>query len=703
MKILVSWLRDFVTLDAGIEELADVLTMRGFEVSSVEPPPAAVQAEGDDAVLDLEVTTNRPDCLNVLGIARELSTVYDTDLRLPGWNPTGPSSPSELSVVIEAAELCPRYVASTATVTVGPSPGWLAARLEAADVRPINNVVDVTNYVMLELGHPMHAFDLERLAARSLRIRCAASGETARTLDGENRELTPDMLVIADAHRPQAVAGVMGGAESEVSGQTRFIALESAYFLPTSVRRTSRRLGLSTDASYRFERGADIEAPPVAMRRALTLLLQTGAAQVVGALIDEYPQPHSDVLIHLRQSRIKRVLGLDIDTEFVVGTLTRLGFVLHADRDASEETGPSWNVLVPTHRVDVSREVDLVEEVARHYGYDRLPSTFPPLVRAPAPPDPWQRRLDVLRRVLTASGCSEAITYSFIERDAALPFAMPTEHGDGDVRLVAIANPLSESFAVLRPSLLPGLLDSLIRNRRREQRDVRLFEIGRRFDTQLGETASLGIALTGTNDGEHWSSKRRGVDFFDIKGIVERACDAVGVIPVFEPLSTAVLAEGRTATVLASKPGGDAVEIGRLGQLVPAVAAARGLPNTDEEVYVAELDLARLETVAVDRDQLVATAVPRHPSIVRDLALVIAGTLPAAAVRGTIQAVAPDTLVSVREFDRYEGQGVPAGHISLALRLTFRASDRTLTDIEVQEAVDEVVAALGQHHGATLR
>ena len=703
MKILVSWLREFVQIDAGVDDLADVLTMRGFEVSAVDPAPASIRSDGDDALLDLEVTTNRPDCLNVLGVAREVSTAYDSDLASPALDAAavGHGEPA-LSVVIEDAELCPRYVASIADVTIGPSPAWLAARLEAADIRPINNVVDITNYVMLELGHPMHAFDLEKLHGRAIKVRRAESGEKLRTLDGEERSLTTDMLVIADAERPLAVAGVMGGANSEVSGETHVIALESAYFLPTSVRRTSKRLALSTEASYRFERGADINAPLVAMRRALTLLAQTGAGHATGSIVDEYPQPRQPSTIQLRHSRIRRIVGIDIEAAFVSRTLERLGFGVTSSQ-AEGDTEPRWVVSVPTHRVDVSREIDLIEEVARHYGYDRIPATFPALVRPPAGRDRWQRRQDVLRRVLTASGCSEAITYSFIERAAATPFAPATVSGDDADTLVAIANPLSEKFAVLRPSLLPGLLDSLVRNRRREHRDVRLFEIGRCFGRHTGETGSLGITVTGTGGDEHWSSASRTVDLFDIKGIVERTCDALGVTPLFSSIVCPVLVEGRASEVSAVGPNGETIRLGRLGQLTPALAAARGLPNTDDDVYAAELDLDALDSVAVDRDELTAVRVPRYPSIIRDLAVVVDHALPAAAVRGTIRAAAPDTLVSVREFDRYEGKGIPGGCISLALRLTFRAADRTLTDIEVQGAVDRVVSALEEQHEATLR
>ena len=702
MRILVSWLRDFVAVDVGVRELADALTMRGFEVSAIEPAPATVRSDGDDAVLDLEITTNRPDCLSVFGIAREVSTIYDTELRGPRIDATDPLTgagvETDLSVAIDDPDLCRRYVAAVADVTLGPSPAWLAARLEAAGVRPINNIVDITNYVMMEIGHPMHAFDLESLAEHTIRVRPATAGETVRTLDGQERQLRPEMLVIADAVRPHAVAGVMGGADSEVAGRSRTVAFESAYFHPISIRRTSKRLALSTDASYRFERGADIEAPVVAMQRALSLLEHTEAGRRRGPVVDTYPRPQPPTTVRLRRDRIARILGVDVEPALVTTTLERLGFRVAPTATTDAPTDSAWQIGVPTWRVDVSREVDLIEEVARHYGYDRLASTFPPVVQPPAPLSSHQRRQRLLRRVLTAAGCSEAITYSFTERAATTPFAQ--EEGD----LVGIANPLSEKFTVLRPSLLPGLIDSLIHNRRREHRDVRLFEIGKRFSRTHGETSGIAIAVTGAGTPEHWSAPDRPVDIFDVKGLVERACDALGVTPLFAPTDDAVLVAGRAARVSATSPDtGEQISLGILGQLVPRIAATRGFPSTGDEVYVAELDLAALAAVAVDRDRLHATPVPRYPSVIRDLALVVEATLPAAAVRDTIQSAASGTLVSVREFDRYVGKGVPDGCVSLALRLTFRASDRTLTDVEVQTSVDTVVAALQARRGATLR
>lgn len=690
----MSWLRELVDVPVGVDELADRLTMCGFEVGAVEPWPADPRdPEGaQDAVLDLEITTNRPDCLSVLGIAREVATAYGTELRMPPATTaeTDPGAADAIAITIEDPDLCPRYAGALAQVTVGPSPPWLARRLEAADVRPINNVVDVTNYVMLELGHPMHAFDLERLAGPEIRVRRARAGETVRTLDGADRTLDLDTLVIADAERPQAVAGIMGGAASEVGADTRTIVLEAAWFDPISVRRTSRRLGLATDASYRFERGADVAAPPAAIRRAHRLLADIGAGTPRGALVDRFPAPPAPVEVRLRHARLGRVLGQTVDESFVAPALARLGF---EPTPEAEDDGPVWRVRVPTFRVDVRREEDLIEEIARHHGYDEIPTTFPALTRPAPAPGPWRARDRLVRRLLTGAGFSEAVTYGFVEEAAA----RAVHPAPGDV--VALRNPLSERGAVLRPSLIPGLVDAVVHNRRRERHDVRLFEIGSRFRLGDGETPALGVAVAGAGTAAHWSAPARPADLFDLTGVIARLCSGFGLEASFEPASAGPLVAGRRARVHVGT-GDDRAVLGEAGQLDPALAEARGMPGSDP-VYVAELDLRRLDLGAFDR--LRAAPVPRHPSVTRDLSVEIDDALPAAQVRDTIRAAAGPTLAEVVEVDRYTGSGVAAGAVSLSIRLTFRAPDRTLTDTEVQRSTDAVLQALTQAHRAKQR
>jgi phenylalanyl-tRNA synthetase beta chain len=688
VRIVYPWLCDLVRVPGDPESVAHEFSLRGFEVASVEL--------GQNPVIDFEITANRPDCLSHVGIAREAATIWGLPLTMPDMTMPAQSAvegPESLDVTIEDPDLCPRYCAQVFEISIGPSPQWLADRLLAAGVRPISNIVDVTNYVMLELGQPMHAFDLERLAGRRLVIRRARPGERLRTLDGTDRALEPDMLVIADGERASAVGGVMGGHDSEIGSSTRLIALESAYFHPPSIRRTSKRLGLKTEASIRFERGGDIEVPPAGIARAAALFAQIGAGTPRGAMVDRYPSPRTPAQVHLRASRISRLLGREVPANDVVRILTPLGFAV-----ASETPGPdaTWRVTVPSYRVDVEREADLIEEVGRHYGFDELPTTFPALL-APQPAPPASLTLErLIRQILLAAGFSEAATFAFVEKDAAVPFC---ESGTDPA---PIANPLSEKFAVLRPSLLPGLVDACAHNRRRERKDIQLFEAGSRF-APAGEGRSVAFVWSGAAGGPHWSAATRHVDFFDAKGIVENICEALGIDAAFvvAPAGSApFLVGGRAAEVRADHAGGS-VLLGVVGQIAPAIVEARGFAAS-EDVFAAELDLKALAAVGRGDDRLVET-LPRYPSIVRDISMLVDDTLPAAAVRGTIRSAAPSTLVSIAEFDRYQGKGVPDGRVSLSLRLTFRAADRTLTDDEAQGATDTIVEALRTTHSAERR
>jgi len=425
--------------------------------------------------------------------------------------------------------------------------------------------------------------------------------------------------------------------------------------------------------------------PPAGIERAAELLVRIGAGAPVTPTIDRYPTPRQPRTIELRPSRIARLLGQEVPEADIPRFLRPLGFEVTR---AGNQDG--WSVTVPTFRVDVTREEDLIEEVGRHYGFDRLPVRFPPLAAAQAPPDPRIARDRLVRQALTSVGFSEAMTFAFIEREAALPFCEP------GIEPTAIVNPLSEKFAVLRPSLLPGLIDSCAHNRRRGRKDVQIFEIGSRF-TSAGEGRGVAFAWTGASSPLHWSSSARPVDFFDAKGVVELLCRAFGVSHVeFKPAGAGYLVPGRAAEVRSND-----LHLGFLGQLLPSVAEARGL-TASEALYVGEIDTESLARVAAG-DDLRAESLPRYPSIVRDVSIVIDEALPAASVRGTIRSAAPSTLASIAEFDRYQGKGVPEGRISLSLRLTFRDPERTLTDDEVQAATERIVDALRSAHGAEQR
>jgi phenylalanyl-tRNA synthetase beta chain len=693
MRLLISWVREFVDVKASPEEIAAKLALRGFEVASIEP---FGEPDGLDGVVDFEVTANRPDCLSVLGFAREIATAYGLPIRLPSAEPDAPipltSIPTgesdRLKVTLEDATLCPRYAAAVAEVAPAITPTWMSGRLQAAGLRSISPFVDITNYVLMELGHPMHAFDLAKLAGAEIRIRTARPGEVITTLDGIERKLDTEMLVIADSRRAQAIGGVMGAADSEVSGSTRTIALESACFKPASVRRTSKRLGLKTDASSRFERGADINAPVLALQRALALMQRIGAGRVIGPLIDRYPVPRGPVRLRLRRARLASLLGMSVPDGEVARILAALGLGV--------ETAPDgWEVVVPTFRVDLAREVDLIEEVGRHFGFDKLEPTFPPM-RAPAPAEDWRILRDrLVRRTLTANGLSEAVTFGFIEAEAARTFVSQGEAA----ALVSVANPLSATFDTLRPSLMPGLVDAVSHNRRHGRRDVRLFEIGTRFTATDGETRGVGLAWTGAASGDHWSSAPREIDFFDAKGVVEELCAQLGASTRFVPLAVPFLVAGQAARILvADRP------VGLIGLVAPAVVERRGAPRQDR-VFVAELDLDRLDDRRAPGDERVRP-LARYPAVVRDLSIVVSDALPAEIIRGTIQsaaAAAPAPLVADTFFDRYTGKGVPDDSVSLSIRLTFQAFDRTLTDADVQQSFDRILAALVREHGAVQR
>ena len=677
MKVLLSWIREFVDVPESAEEIGRLLSVRGLALEGLE-------AHGDDVVMDFDVTANRPDCLSMIGIAREIATAYNRPMRSEGdgfshrhGSATAKAvalrtSTDGIPVTIEAPELCQRYVGAVADVTVGPSPQWLQDRLTACGIRAISNVVDITNYVLLELGQPMHAFDLAKLGGGAIVVRQAKPGESIKTLDGKMRSLKPEMLVIADASKAQAIGGVMGGADSEVSAGTTRIVFEAAYFKPSSVRATSKALGLKTDASTRFERGMDVTAPARAMARACQLLEHIGAGKASGTIQDVYPAPQLAGSLVLERLRVPGLLGMDVPDAHVVRILESLGFGVAA-------AGSGWTVTTPSWRVDIKRQVDLIEEVGRHHGFEHLPSTFPGVQQAPASSDPRIARDRRIRTALLGMGYSEAITFAFIDAAAAEPFLQ----GEAPV---ALANPLSEKFAVMRPSLLPGLIDAVSHNRRHGRREVQLFEIGTRFSPR-GETRGAGFAWTGLATADHWSGARRAVDFFDIKGVVEHLTAVSLVTLTFEEADVPYLVKGRSATIAANGQ-----TIGVFGLLDVGVGERRDLPSGDE-VYVGEINLDAL-TAAAPADTLRATSLPRYPWVVRDISILLEDSLSAETVRGTIRSAAPVTLRDVREFDRYQGKGIPDGKVSLSFRLTFQSPERTLTDEEVQSGMQHIIDAL---------
>lgn len=662
----------------------------------------------DEAVLVLELTPNYAmHCQSLLGVAREVAALTGGAVRVPAPAVREAARPAAalVEVRVEEPDLCPRYVARVIEgVRVGPSPLWLQRRLEAAGMRPINNVVDVTNYVMLEMGQPLHAFDLHRLGGTGERkrivVRRARPGETLVTLDGAERRLATDDLVIADGEeggRAVALAGVMGGGNSEVTPETTAILLESASFHNLSVRRTARRLGIPSEASSRFEKWVDPEGCRAAADRAMTLLQELAGGEVLAGAVDVYPRPAEPRRIAARSAWINAFLGTALSDAEMGAIFERLGF------EVGDFHAGSILVTVPTRRPDVEGEADLAEEVARLHGYNRIPVTLPKSPAAPATPSPERRLAAEARAVCLAAGLCEVMTYSFMDPAGFDRVGLPAD--DARRRAIPLANPLSEDQGVMRTCLLPLLLEVAATNVRHRRTDVSVFEIGRVYLPKglplaelPEERLALGAVLMGAADRGGWYGPAVEADFYHAKGLVEAVCRRLGVDGVtFEAHAAPGYHPGRTARLLA--PGGSGAQtLGVLGELHPETARAYDLPG---RVLAVELDLTAL--MALARPVRAYRPLPRFPASDRDLAVLVPDGVPAARVEATIAAAGGDLLESVRLFDLYRGAGVPEGWRSLAYSLVYRAGDRTLTDAEVDAVHGRVRAALAERLGARLR
>src|ERR1043166_5147891 len=657
-----------------------------------------------DVVYDLEVTPNRPDWDSVIGIAREISALTGNSLRLPELKAdrnTGAGSGSAekidamVSVQIEDAELCPRYTARVIRgVKVGPSPDWLRATLEKIGLRSINNVVDVTNYVMLEIGQPLHAFDYHLLTAAdgkrpAIVVRRARDQEKFVTLDNQPRMLNQEMLVIADETKAIALAGVMGGQNSEIKDSTRDVLIESAYFKPQTVRATARKLGLKTDASYRFERGADIGICDWASRRAARLILETAGGELVDGVADAYPTVAAPRNISLRFERTNSLLGIEIPAAQQTKFLTSLDLEL---AESSRTDGATAEFRIPTFRVDLKREADLIEEIARLYGVEKIPSTPPRGVVGSNEFDFGHDEIAEARRILTALGLNEAQGQTLISDIAAKNLAP-------EGALVSLANPLSSEMNVLRPSLLPGLLDSLRHNLARKNHDVALFEIGRVFvqtSNRPREERRLAVAMTGRRSAPFWSGAEREatLDAYDLKGILEEFFEQFGARGLTYSrrgestsffLESAVIALGKQ-------------NLGDLGQLQPALARRHDLRDA---VLLAELNL---DLILARRNAAKSfKTLPAFPAIRRDIAMFVPDATTHEAVLSVVRQAKVPLLESVELFDVFRGKNIPTGQKSVAYAFTYRGADRTLPDAEINAAHEKLTQELKAKLGAEIR
>ncbi|MGQ9712033.1 MAG: phenylalanine--tRNA ligase subunit beta [Desulfotomaculales bacterium] len=646
----------------------------------------------DDVILEIDLTPNRGDCLSVLGVAREVAAILEKPLRNPfEAKESEPLTAGRVPVDIEDPALCRRYVARLAVnVRIGPSPLWMQRRLHAAGIRPISNVVDITNYVMLELGQPLHAFDYDTLAGGRIIVRRAVPGETLVTLDRTERRLTPDMLVIADAEKAVAVAGVMGGLATEVTEKTTNALLESAWFDPSSVRRTSRQLGLRSEASLRFEKGVDLKGCLRGANRAMELIESTGAGEVVPGAVDQYPGTYVPRTVIVRPERVGQILGTEVAENEIESILDRLGFRVRKNPDA-------FLVQIPSYRVDIQREIDLIEEVARLHGYDRVPESLPFGNTTPAGRRRHQALFDRIRDIMVACGLTEAITYSFISPVAFDRLRLPVN--DPLRRTLRLANPLSEDQSIMRTTLLPGLLDTLVRNYQRQVSSAALFEIGRVFIPVTGEQlpeerTHLGMALMGETP-RGWNQPSRPLDFFYLKGVLEVLAGRLGIEISWEKGAYPFLHPGRTSLLTANSR-----ELGWMGEVHPDVTGAFDLPG---RVVACELDLETLLQVIPERRETRFKGLPRFPSVNRDVAIVIKEKVPVAAVTETIREAGGDLLKELYLFDVFKGRRIPAGCHSLAFALRFRSPDRTLTEEEVNKRLEAILKALETRWGAQLR
>ncbi len=651
----------------------------------------------EDYILELDLTPNRSDCLSVLNIAREIGALLHKPVHVP--QPVYTSDEADVNTMltaqIEAPDLCHRYAGKMIRgVKIQPSPFWMQHRLQCAGMRPINNIVDVTNYVMLEYGQPLHAFDYHELAGHRIDVRRARPEEEIVTLDGQKRKLNDEMLLICDGARAVAVAGVMGGENTEVTDATTDVFIEAAYFHPVSVRRTSMKLGLHSEASIRFEKSVNMETVLTAAERAAQLMQQTGGGTVVGGAVDVYPTKHAPAQITLPLAKVNALLGTQIRDAEIKEILERLNFPILQD------TGSSITVEVPGYRPDCSIPEDLVEEVARIYGYDEIPQTLPEGPTSRGSLTDAQKLRDRLVDTLAGLGLHEVVTYSFINKNNDDKLAYPA----GDIRRnsIPLLNPLSEEQAHMRTSIVPGLLNTILFNRNRRNEDVAIFEMGKIFlldgpltpETLAHEKWALGIALKGKTP-SCWIRDGREYDFYYLKGVVEALLAELKLPSVrFETCGdNSIYHPGRAARVYA---GGR--PIGVLGELHPAVADRYGFG--DERLYLAELDVDQLIEIGTAAVQV--RALPKFPPATRDMAVVVPETVAACDVEEAIWQAGAELLQGVKIFDVYQGGQIMAGHKSIAFGLIFQG-DHTLTVQEVNDVYDHIFSVLEQRFDASMR
>jgi len=684
MRVPLKWLKNYVDFSWQPEELAHNLTMAGIAVEGVEKMDS-------DIVMELDLTPNRGDCLGLINLAREVAALTGSEIRLPNINLKENNEYIEdyISVEIATPDLCRRYAARVVkNCAIGPSPAWLQEALLNSGIRPINNVVDVTNYVMLETNQPLHAFDYGLLGEeKRILVRRAVKGEKLVTLDEIERELDEDMLLITDGRRGIALAGIMGGHNTEINESTSCVLLESANFLAANIRRTSRRLGLRSDSSARFEKGVDINGVIYAVNRAAQLIQELAGGEVVKGVCDIYPEPQRPVQVALRPARVNYLLGTSLPPEEVKSYLEKLKFDV-------KEDGEKFVVDVPSYRPDITIEADLIEEVARLYGYDRIPANFPCSEITPAGLNLYQKFRNEVKNIM-AQNMFEVINYSFINPDLFDMLMLP--ENSSLRKTVKLANPLSEEQSVMRTTLLPGLLENVSRNLARKNLDLAFFEMGAVFHPLTEglplEKLHLGAAITGSTK-VNWLKKMVDMDFFYLKGILEYLLEKLGMKdcefiqtlrPSFHP--------GRTALVVCRGE-----EIGIIGEIHSSV-----LQNFDvkQRTCMFELDLEKIFKLCGRKTMMEEIA--KFPVVERDIAVLLAEDVKASDAVSVIREAEKEMLRDVVVFDVYKGEQVPEGYKSMAFKLMLQSSEKTLTEDEIDKIIRGILDNLNVKLQAKLR
>lgn len=718
MKVLYNWLKEFADVAATAEEARTRLSSVGISVEGLEETPAG-------PMFDVDLTTNRPDCLGHYGIARELAAIYRTPLKRvePKLREVSERADSATRVDIECPDLCGRFTARVIRgVKVQPSPDWLRQRLAALGHASINNVVDATNYVMLELGHPLHAFDLEKLAEKRIVVRRPRPSEKKfKTLDGQESALTEAMCMICDAARPTGVGGVMGGLDTEISFSTRTVLLECAWFEPVPLRRTARALGLRTEASTRFERGMDPELAELASRRCAELIQQIAGGEILSGVVDIYPRKPERQKIELSRREILRVMGADVPDKDIEEILSALGFAptrTDGARGSKDSLMAGWECRRPTWRHDVTREIDLIEEVARHHGFDRFPVRLP-VAKQPAARLPHADAEDAIRRRLLALGFEETISIPLVDPDLDALFRAQS------VAPVRIGNPLAEDASILRTSGLVNMLHALEWNINRGQHNVRLFEIGKKYQldgTTPVETTILTLGATGLAREKNVNENAREFSFADLKGTLDSLASVTGGFGLTGGASPAWVHPAHSGVIhktgvilserLDSAAGRQSQRAKDLDSQSGATLGAAGLLSRKiadrfklrQDVFIAELLLDPLFSgFDLARAAVRYTPVPRFPAVERDFSLVLSDGATFAQVASAIRALGIPELRAVEAVDLFRGGQVPAGKYSLLVRVTLQSDEATFTETQLTDFSARIVAALQKSLGASLR